>query len=547
MLDFRSCLRSLRKIVRPSRFRIAVSVTIGAVRVAASLCFVAVCKELVDIATGCSDGALVPHIWLMVAVMAVQLASGIAFSYWQNITSVKTQNDIRHKTFSHVMHTVWDGHDSFHSADAVNRLEEDVRVVVDLVCVRFPDVIITLFQLLAASAYLMTKAPNLGWILLALMVCAVVGSKMFFKKIRELTSEIRGLDSKVQSIMQESLQYRILVMTLGATEKVLRRLGYTQEQLVEKTYRRLDLNAVARGFMSFGFMSGYFAAFMWGVLGISRGTVTYGTMTMLLQLVGQVQRPIADLSRHVPAFIHALTSVERLEEITSIPLEKENGHVMLAGAPGVKVSDITFAYPGAQEKVFDHFSFDFVGGGLTAIMGPTGQGKSTLTRLVLALLTPSEGEISLVSGGDAVKASPETRCNFMYVPQGNSLMSGTIRDNLRLAASGATEEQMKHALHVAEADFVMDLPEGLDTLCSEKGGGLSEGQAQRISIARALLHEGGILILDEATSAIDSATETRLLTNLMTEYKGRKTILFVTHREAVLSYADAVLRLGGNN
>ncbi|MBO4757662.1 MAG: ABC transporter ATP-binding protein, partial [Bacteroidales bacterium] len=191
----------------------------------------------------------------------------------------------------------------------------------------------------------------------------------------------------------------------------------------------------------------------------------------------------------------------------------------------------------------EHFSYDFKPATVTAVMGVTGAGKSTLTRLILALLHPSRGSIVLYSGDRSVPVSPSTRCNFRYVPQGNSLMSGTVRDNLLLANPSATEEEMKEALHLAVADFVLDLHDGLDTVCSEKGSGLSEGQAQRIAIARALLHPGGVLILDEATSALDRDTEDELLLRLSKKISGGKTILWITHRESVTSIADAVLRI----
>lgn len=548
MLDFRTCVKTLGSIVKPIRGGLMVSVAIGLLRIGASLGFVWICKALVDIATGVSDGLLWPHIWIMFGIMLVQISSNIFASYWENYFSVKVQNDMRSRFFDHVMNSVWDGKDVFHSGDTVNRLEEDVKVVVNLVCVRFPGIVITVCQLVAASIFLMSLAANLVWILFVLMVFAVLGSKMFFKVIRKLTAGIRGLESDVQSLMQESLQFRMLMMTLGAVDKILSKLGSTQDKLLETNCKRLNLNAVARAFMSLGFFAGYAAAFLWGVFGIKGGTVTYGMMTAFLQLVSQVQRPIADLSGHIPAFIHALTSVERLEEINALPLEVTGQPITVQGAPCIVISNLCYSYPGSGETVIKDFSFDFKAGGLTAIMGPTGQGKSTLTRIILSLLRPTSGKVCLVpseglQAGSCIEASPATRCNFKYVPQGNSLLSGTIRENLKMASSSATEEDMKHALHLAAADFVMDLPEGLDTQCAEKGAGLSEGQAQRIAIARALLHSGGVLILDEATSAIDAETEEKLLSNLVSEYKGRKTIIFVTHREAVLAYSDAVVRL----
>ena len=262
-------------------------------------------------------------------------------------------------------------------------------------------------------------------------------------------------------------------------------------------------------------------------------------MTAFLQLVGQVQRPIAEFGRQVPALITSLTSVERIMELLELEGEPLEDPVMLKGAPEVLVSNVTYSYPGVTEPVLKDFSCTFPGGSMSAIAGPTGIGKSTLIRLVLGLLKPNDGEITI--GG--VPAGSALRGNFMYIPQGNSLLSGTIRSNLQLAAPKATEEQMRSALETAMAQFVFDLPEGLDTPCGEVGSGLSEGQAQRIAIARALLRPGGILILDESTSALDPKTEQKLLQNLHSSYYGKKTILFISHREAVTQYADQIISL----
>ncbi len=528
-------------MIRPVWGRIAVTVLIGLVRIGASLAFVWICKKLVDIASGVSDRPIGPAVGILAGVMLLQLAANVGFHYWQGIVEVKTRLKMREELFSHIIHSSWSGREAFHSADAINRMQEDLRVVVDLICERIPDAFVTLCQLVAASVYLMTLAPNLVWILLLLMVVAVVGSKMFFRMLRELTDKIRRKDSEIQGHVQENLQHRVLVLTLFGTERVMEKMGFLQDDLKDNTVKRLNYNAIARGFMGFGFMSGYAAAFLWGVFGIKSGAVTFGMMTAFLQLVGQVQRPIADLSRHIPAFINSLTSVERLMELMELPLEKSGADIAFPGAPGVRVSGLSFSYPDDRKTIIEGLDFDFQPGTTTVITGHTGAGKSTLVRLVMALLRPDKGSIEIYDGERSVPSSVETRCNFNYVPQGNSLMSGSIRENLLLADVSATEEKMREALHVAVADFVFDLPNGLDTLCAEVGAGLSEGQAQRIAIARALLRPGGILILDEASSSLDARTEQKLLDNLASACKGKKTILFISHREAVSRYADATL------
>lgn len=539
MKNLKECLRNLWAMFRPVRARVLVSVLIGLVLIASSLAFIWVSKALVDIATGVLDKPIVTYAIIMVGIMVVQILANLASNWWENYNVVQTQNKMRYDTFSHVLQSVWSGKETHHSGDLVNRLEEDVRVVTDLICVRIPDIIVTVCQLVAASIYMFILAPKLLWLLLALMVVAVLGSRMFFRTLRRLTQAIREGESKAQQHMQENLQNRVLVLTLIGAERVLQKLGWIQKDIKGNTISRLNYNAVARAFIGVGFTFGYAATFLWGAFGIKNGVVTFGAMTAFLQLAGQVQRPVADLARHVPAFIHALTSIERLTELTDMPLEQSGAPLFFEKAPQISVNGISFSYEGQAAPVFSNFSCTFPAGCITEVAGPTGIGKSTLIRLILGLLKPSEGEILI--DGNAVSA--RTRCNFMYVPQGGSLLSGTIRENLLLADADASEDDMRKALHLAVADFVFDLPDGLDSLCGEDGSGLSEGQSQRIAIARALLCKGSVLLLDEATSALDPQTEETLLTNIQSNCKDTRTVIFISHREAVARYSDKIVRI----
>ena len=539
MKSFKDCMRALWALSRPVRWRMAVNFLIGLLRIAASLSFVWVSKLLVDIATGNSGRPMGAVIGLFAGILLLQIASFIGGSWWESYSQVKTQNILRKDLFGHVLRSRWDGRERFLSGDTVNRLEEDIRVVADLISSRIPGLAVTLLQLLAASAYLLTLAPHLLWVLVILMAAAVFGSKLFFRQLRSLMAAIRARESELQQVMQESLQHRVLVLTLTNAERVLEKFGWLQQDVEDNTRKRLNYNAVARGLMFLGFQAGHAAAFLWGVFGILHGTVTYGMMTAFLQLVGQVQRPIAELGRQIPAFITALTSIERLMELEELEREPEAAPLVLAHAPEITVSHLSYGYPGSTSRVLKDFSCTFPAGATTLIAGRTGIGKSTLIRLIMGLLTPENGRITL----DGHEAGAALRGNFLYVPQGNSLLSGTIRSNLQLAAPGATQEEMEAALQTAAAGFVLELPKGLDTPCGEVGSGLSEGQAQRVAIARALLHPGTVLILDESTSALDAHTEQQVISNIRERYHGNKTILFISHRKAAGEYADKVVLL----
>ena len=315
-----------------------------------------------------------------------------------------------------------------------------------------------------------------------------------------------------------------------------------QGQYLGAVKRQTFVSVFANLIMQGAFSCGYLVAFLWSARGLYGGTISFGLMTSFLQLVARIQSPLTTLISLLPTLIAAKSSLDRLAHLLEFKTEQIGRSVQLTSPIRLAVEDMGFHYPDGEEWIYRHFSLEASTGEMVALMGRTGAGKTTLLRLLLGLVSPVEGAIRLYSGGSSYVVSETTRSNFVYVPQGGSLFSGTIRENLLLGDESATEADLHKVLHLAIADFVLDLPKGLDTTIGERGLGLSEGQAQRIAIARALLRPGRILLLDEATSALDQATEAQFLKNLR-EHASDRLIIFITHHPDVAAACDRTLQL----
>ena len=361
-------------------------------------------------------------------------------------------------------------------------------------------------------------------------------------RMNRYTHAIRESDSHIQSLIQESLQHRMVIKALEQDRRHVNRLDMRQQTWYGQVMQRTRFSLLVRILVASAFSGGYLVAFIWGAVGLRDGLITFGTMAAFLQLVGKIQQPVLSLGRLLPAFAETFTAIDRLKGLEEVPEEEKNGPLPFPTTPDVEIRDVTFRYSPGDRAVLRHFSCDFPAGSCTAVAGETGKGKTTLIRLLLALTEPEEGSLCLKLDMRNYPISPDTRCNFTYVPQGNTLFSGTVRDNLLMGNPQATEDDMRQALRTAVADFVFVQLDGLDTLLGESGGGLSEGQAQRIAIARALLRPARILLLDEATSALDVETERQFITNLRHDYPDR-TFIFITHHEAVTAMCDRVIRL----
>ena len=524
------------------RGRLAFNVVLGTLNVALNLLFIGLCKHLVDIATGDVEGSIPMFAGIIIGVIVLRLLVTAVNVRIENLTTSKMNFIIRRRLYSSLLQSKWNGRERLHSGDTLNRLETDVSTVTGVICSDFPQLFSTLIQLVAAVAYLSTMDIRLAIVLLVITPVFLIVSRLFFRKMMTLTRDIRDTESLVQSHLQESIQHRVVISSMENGGQMEDRLDDLQDTEYDQVKARTRFTIFARTVVSASFLFGYIAAFLWGVFGIASGAITFGVMTAFLQLVGQIQRPVVNITRQIPSFIYSTASIDRLMELEDSPKEETGDPVRLEGPVGIRIEDLTFRYPDGENNVMSGLSHDFAPLSRTAIVGETGIGKSTLIRLILALLEPNSGSITLYGRSSSAKASPLTRCNLVYVPQGNTLFSGTIRENLLMGDPEASEERMKEVLEVAQAGFVFSLPAGIDSPCGEGGAGLSEGQAQRIAIARGLLRPGDILLLDEFSSSLDPETEEKLMESVSRFAEG-KTIIFITHREKVSAWCDSILRL----
>lgn len=527
-----------------NRLQAVLNAALGLLGVAASLMSVWAVQNAIDVASHVRSGSLYAAVALMGVFVLCDFGVSIASVWVRNILGIKAQNRMQQHMLDRILRSEWRGRERMHSGDVLNRLELDVRTVVEFLTETMPNTLSVVALFFGSFFYLFSMDAMLAVVIVIMLPLFMLVSRLYVERMRSLTRNVRNCDSRVQSVLQETIQNRMLIKTLEKDDAMVERLEATQSELRHNVVRRTAFSLFSSFVLNFGFAAGYLIAFLWGAIRMYGHTLSFGGMTAFLQLVARIQGPARNLTKLVPQFVSVLTAAERLMELEENPLEEQGAplHVAADGGVGVRFENVAYAYADGEREIMNNFSFDFTPGSCTAVLGETGTGKTTLVRMILALIRPDSGRAVIYNGrGDCRQLSSLTRCNFVYVPQGNTLLSGTIRDNLRLGCLSATDEDMLDALHRACADFVSELPDGLDTVCSESGGGLSEGQAQRIAIARALLRDGSVMLFDEATSSLDPDTERRLLSNLLTDK--RRTIIFVTHRMAVVDYCDKVLRM----
>ena len=539
--SFGSIVRWLGNILRDNWLQTSVNAMTGILGVTVSLSTVWAVKHAIDVASGYVDGSVYLSVALMAFLILCDFAINITKVWIRNTLGIRARNRMQQKMLDHILNSHIEGKDKFHSGDVINRLDNDVRDVVNFLTETIPDALSVALLFLGAFTILFNMDHKLAFITVAIIPLFMILSRLYVNKMHHLTRNMRNSESRVQSLLQEAVQHRTLIKTLESNDTMMSRVSSTQNILKSDVMSRTKFSLVSNFIMNFGFASGYIIAFLWSALRMSSGTLTFGGMTAFLQLVNKIQTPARNLAKLAPEFVNVFTSAERLMELQDNPLEEKGQPVKIRSKAGIRFTDVTYSYPSSNKNVLENFSFDFKPGSSTAIVGETGIGKTTMIKLILALLTPEKGRIEIYNDEETHRITSRMRCNFVYVPQGNNLLSGTIRDNLRLAKVNATEEEINGVLSTACAEFVYNLPKGLDTYCGEHGSGLSEGQAQRIATARALLRNRSVLILDEITSALDPETEKRILDNILSDKK--RTVIMITHKPEVAGRCDNILRL----
>ena len=551
--SIKTIMKWLWRAWRGNQLQAVLNALLGLAGVALSLWQVWAVQHAIDVASHTVEGSLFWAVALMGGLILCDFAISISAVWVRNILGIKAQNRMQQRMLDRILRSEWRGRERLHSGDVINRLEHDVGSVVGFLTETIPSTISTLALFLGAFFYLFSMDKLLALVIIAMLPLFILVSKFYVRQMRRLTRQVRDSDSKVQSVLQETVQNRMLIKTLESDSMMVDKLEDTQSTLRRHVVQRTKFSVFSNLILNFGFALGYLVAFLWSAMRMYNRMLTFGGMTAFLQLVNKIQGPARGLTKLVPAFVSVFTAAERLMELEEDPLEEQGEPIALDAPCGIRLQNVTYGYEDMGEdassaesgktvtKVVSNLTFDFPPNSCTAILGETGAGKTTIIRMMLALLRPQSGTIELYNKHESRELSPRMRCNFIYVPQGNTLMSGSIRENLLLGNILATDEEMEEALRMACADFVFSLPKGMDSPCSESGGGLSEGQAQRIAIARALLRSGSVMLFDEATSALDPDTERQLLQNILAN--SNKTVIFITHRPAVVDYCDQILKL----
>ena len=500
-------------------------------------------KSLIDNAIGGNTSQVIKYLIIMISITLGMMLLNPITSLLSTHASTKLNQNIQNKMFEHIEYSSWLEQSKFHSVSLLTRITSDVATISSTLLSTIPNIISILVTLLASFYTLIYLAPSIAIIAIFIGPFLVLVSRYFSKKLKDLYKKAQEEDVKYRAFIQESVQNIMIVKTFCMEKINMDRLIQIQNNKYNIAMKNTKLSAMTGLAMSLCSNLAYFTIFCWGALNISTGVTTYGTFTAMLQLYGKVQSPFSSLASMFPGLISTIAAAERLMELEEIPLEKSSEKEVIDFInPEITFEDVSFEYKKGI-KIINDINLTIPYGETIAFVGPSGEGKTTLIRLILALINPSSGKVYLKENNKKDSFNRDYRNLISYVPQGNTLFSGTIEDNLRYGNFEATEEEIYEALKNACAlDFVNELEGGIETVIGEKATGISEGQAQRLAIARSFLRKKPILILDEATSALDPETEVSVLKSVKS-LPHKPTCIIITHRPSALNICHRIIRL----
>ena len=502
-----------------------------------------VSKSLIDSAISGNTSEVIKYLIIMISItLGMMLLSPIT-SLLSTHASTKLNQSIQKKIFEHIEYSNWLEQSKFHSVSLLTRITSDVATISSTLLSTIPSIISILVTLLASFSTLIYLAPSIAIIAVFIGPFLVLVSRYFSKKLKDLYKKAQEEDVKYRAFIQESVQNIMIVKTFCMEKINMNRLVQIQDNKYKIAMKNTKLSSMTGLAMSLCSNLAYFTIFCWGALNISTGVTTYGTFTAMLQLYSKVQYPFSSLAAMFPGLISTIAAAERLMELEAIPLEKSSETEIIDFTnPEIAFKNVSFEYKKGN-KIINDVNLTIPYGETIAFVGPSGEGKTTLIRLILSLINPSNGKVYLKENNKEDTFNRDYRNLISYVPQGNTLFSGTIEDNLRYGNFEATEEEIYEALKNACAlDFVNELEDGIKTVIGEKATGISEGQAQRIAIARSFLRKKPILILDEATSALDPETEVKVL-KAVKALSHKPTCIIITHRPSALNICHRIIRL----
>lgn len=507
-----------------------------------SVAIALVTKRVFDVATGEIKGTLLSAGIMLFGIIAAQVILSALQSFISAYTNGKLILSIRNYLFTTVCKKKYARLSEYHSGDLLNRFTSDTEVLVSSSVSIIPSVVSMATKIIAGIGTMLIMNPYLAVIILIFGVSVPAVGRLINKRYKSLHKECQKTEGKTRSFLQECFENIVVIKTFVSETPFIKRLDAYMDKNFRLKMKRTSISVMAHICLYSFFTLGYYAVLVWGAGGIAAGTLTYGTLMAFLQLISQLRAPLQNVSGIMPQYYSALASAERLMELEGLPNERAalsdtEMESLKKDFSAIEVNDVSFSYGG--EQILSNCGFSAEKGHITAITGESGSGKSTLFKILLGLYEPQSGNIT-VNGNIEVNTS--VRGLFSYVPQGNMVLSGTVRDNITLCNPEISEERLEKAARAAEIfDYISSLPDGFDTVLAERGAGLSEGQIQRISIARALLADAPVLLLDEATSALDEQTETKVLTNI--KNMTGKTVLFITHRNTSLKACDRIVRV----